>query len=42
MAEAASKLLRDFFTERREAARARRAERQGLIPTGEASHLDES
>jgi tRNA(adenine34) deaminase len=42
MAEAASKLLRDFFTERREAARARRAERQGLIPTGEATHLDES
>ena len=29
-------------TARRGAARARRAERQGLIPTGEATHLDES
>ena len=35
-------LLRDFFAERREAARARRAERQGLIPTGEATELDPS
>jgi tRNA(adenine34) deaminase len=42
MAEASAKLLREFFAERREAARARRAERQGLIPTGEATHLDES
>jgi tRNA(adenine34) deaminase len=42
MAEASSQLLRDFFNERREAARARRAERLGLIPTGEATHLDES
>lgn len=42
MADASSQLLRDFFNERREAARARRAERQGLIPTGEATHLDES
>ncbi len=41
MAEAASKQLRDFFQERREAARARRAERAGLIPAGEATHLDE-
>ena len=41
MAEASSKLLREFFAERREAARARRAEWQGLIPTGEATHLDE-
>lgn len=41
MAEASSKLLREFFAERRESARARRAERQGLIPTGEATHLDE-
>ena len=31
---------RDFFAERREAARARRAERQGIIPTGEATELD--
>jgi len=42
MADASAKLLREFFAERREAARARRAERQGLIPTGEATHLDES
>ncbi len=42
MADASAQLLRDFFNERREAARARRAERQGLIPTGEATHLDES
>lgn len=42
LADASSKLLRDFFTERREAARARRAERQGLIPTGEATHLDDT
>jgi tRNA(adenine34) deaminase len=42
LAEASSQLLREFFAERREAARARRAERQGLIPTGEATHLDES
>jgi len=42
MAEASSKLLREFFAERRESARARRAERQGLIPTGEATELDES
>jgi tRNA(adenine34) deaminase len=42
MAEASSQLLRDFFAERREAARARRAERQGIIPTGEATELDPS
>jgi tRNA(adenine34) deaminase len=42
MADASAKLLREFFAERREAARMRRAERQGLIPTGEATHLDES
>ncbi|WP_457349896.1 tRNA adenosine(34) deaminase TadA [Roseateles sp. P5_D6] len=42
LADASAQLLRDFFTERREAARARRAERQGLIPTGEATELDES
>lgn len=46
MAEPAAQLLRDFFNERREAARARRARHaasdQGLIPTGEATHLDES
>ncbi len=41
MADASARLLRDFFTERREAARARRATRQGLIPTGEATHLDD-
>jgi tRNA(adenine34) deaminase len=40
MAEASGQLLRDFFSERREAARARRLERQGLIPAGEATHLD--
>src|ERR1043165_1540295 len=40
MAEASARLLREFFTERREAARARRAERQGIIPTGEATELD--
>ena len=46
MAEASAQLLRDFFAERREAARARRARNaessQGLIPTGEATELDES
>jgi tRNA(adenine34) deaminase len=42
MAEDSAKLLREFFAERREAARARRAERLGLIPTGEATELDES
>jgi tRNA(adenine34) deaminase len=42
MAEASAQLLRDFFAERREAARARRAERQGIIPTGEATHLDDN
>jgi tRNA(adenine34) deaminase len=42
MADASSQLLRDFFNERREAARARRAERAGLIPTGEATHLDDT
>jgi len=42
MADASAELLRDFFAERREAARSRRAERQGLIPTGEATHLDAS
>ena len=41
MAEASAKLLRDFFAERREAARARRAARLGIIPAGEATHLDE-
>ena len=42
MADSSAKLLREFFAERREAARARRAERQGLIPTGEATHLDDT
>ena len=42
MAEASGQLLREFFAERREAARARRAARQGLIPTGEATHLDDT
>lgn len=42
MADASAKLLREFFAERREAARARRAERLGLIPTGEATHLDDT
>lgn len=42
LADASAQLLRDFFNERREAARARRAERQGLIPTGEATHLDDT
>lgn len=42
MADASARLLREFFAERREAARARRAERQGLIPTGEATHLDDT
>ena len=45
MADVSAQLLRDFFNERREAARARRterAERAGLIPTGEATELDES
>ncbi|CAM3665012.1 tRNA adenosine(34) deaminase TadA [Roseateles saccharophilus] len=46
MADASAQLLRDFFAERREAARARRARNaesgQGLIPTGEATELDES
>ncbi|MDR7268115.1 tRNA(adenine34) deaminase [Pelomonas saccharophila] len=46
LAEPAAQLLRDFFAERREAARARRARNaesgQGLIPTGEATELDES
>jgi tRNA(adenine34) deaminase len=41
MADASAQLLRDFFAERREAARKRRAERQGIIPTGEATELDE-
>lgn len=40
LAEPAAQLLRDFFAERREAARARRAERQGIIPTGEVTELD--
>jgi len=44
MADAAGQLLRDFFAERREAARARRAQRQAdadaPLPTGEAIHLD--
>lgn len=46
LAEASSQLLREFFAERREAARARRARNadsgQGLIPTGEATHLDDT
>jgi tRNA(adenine34) deaminase len=46
MADASAQLLRDFFHERREAARARRARHAeadgGLIPTGEATHLDET
>jgi len=46
MADASAKLLREFFAERREAARARRARNSdsglGLIPTGEATHLDDT
>jgi tRNA(adenine34) deaminase len=46
MADASAQLLREFFNEPREAARARRARNaesgQGLIPTGEATELDES
>lgn len=47
MSDAAGQLLRDFFAERREAARARRLQRQAAtgaatpLPTGEATHLDE-
>lgn len=45
LAEASARLLRDFFTERREAARARRARTAGPgdepIPAGEATHLDD-
>lgn len=40
MADESARLLRDFFAERRDAARARRAERRGIIPTGEATELD--
>jgi tRNA(adenine34) deaminase len=46
MADASARLLRDFFNERREAARARRARHAesdaGPIPTGEATHLDDT
>ena len=46
LAEPASQMLRDFFAERREAARQRRAARQHShvdepIPTGEVLHLDD-
>ena len=46
LTEAASQMLRDFFAERREAARQRRAERAAPgagepIPTGEVLHLDD-
>ncbi|MBV8379305.1 MAG: tRNA adenosine(34) deaminase TadA [Paucibacter sp.] len=46
LAEASSRLLRDFFAERREAARRQREERRQLaqepsIPVGEVRHLDE-
>ena len=47
LAESSAALLRQFFAERREAARQRRAERQSgastdtAIPTGVATHLDE-
>ena len=44
LAESSAALLRQFFAERREAARQRRAERQNdvaIIPTGVATHLDE-
>ena len=42
LAESSAQLLRDFFVERRAAARERRALRQKtFIPTGEATHLDE-
>jgi tRNA(adenine34) deaminase len=45
MAEASAQLLRDFFAERREAARARRARNaepaEDIIPTGEATELDD-
>ena len=47
MAEASAALLRQFFSERREAARQRRAARQSerqrdaVIPTGDATHSDQ-
>ena len=51
LAESSTALLRQFFAERREAARQRRAERHSgaaattdfdaAIPTGDATHLDE-
>jgi len=47
LAEASAKLLREFFAQRREAARQRRAAARALeageapvIPTGDATHLD--
>lgn len=49
LAEASAQLLRDFFAERREAARRRRdlaraaaSPNDERIPTGDAIHLDES
>ncbi|MCZ8236497.1 MAG: tRNA adenosine(34) deaminase TadA [Inhella sp.] len=39
LAEPASRLLRDFFAERRAQARERRDARRGLIPVGEATEL---
>lgn len=41
MAEASAQLLRDFFAERREAARRRRNQAVPPIPQGEVLHLDE-
>lgn len=39
LAEPASRLLREFFAERRAQARERRAARQGRLPVGEATEL---
>ena len=41
LAEASAQLLRDFFAERREAARARRNAAHTPIPQGEVLHLDD-
>jgi tRNA(adenine34) deaminase len=41
LADASAQLLRDFFAERREAARRRRNKADPLIPQGEVLHLDE-
>lgn len=41
LADVSGQLLRDFFAERREAARRRRAAVEALIPQGIAIHLDD-